>query len=61
MSINENIELKDFNFFKYENDLSIHTQTHRDTQKKLQQHVKGEYIIRIIVLILLCINKIFII
>lgn len=50
MSISENIGLKDFNFFKYENNLSIHTQTHRDTHKELQQHVKGEYIIRIIVL-----------
>lgn len=50
MSINKNNGLNDFNSFKYKNNLSIHTQTHRDTQKELQQHVKGEYLIRIIAL-----------
>lgn len=33
MSISEKIGLNDFNSFKYKNDLSIHTQTQRHTER----------------------------
>lgn len=30
--------------------ICLYTHKHRDTQKELQQHIKGEYLIRIIAL-----------